>query len=542
MKKKLLSALLAICLALMLSPTAYAVSDSGSCGTGLTWSYDGGILTIRGSGSMDDYDQAAAPWYDYLNQIQTVRIEYGVTGIGNNAFYGCDGLKNVVIPDSVAAIGQWAFGLCESLTGIKLPGSVSVIRTGTFYGSGLTGITLPEGVSLIDGWAFQNSAALATVTLPKSLNTIGSGAFSGCAGLTSVYYAGTEADLNRLFISTEGGGNDMLLTAALYLTEEVPAPTDTSGYCGDQVTWEYNGGTLTIRGTGPMYDYTGSIAEEMRPWSSYYDDIQTVWIGEGVTAIGSAAFCYCRNMTGITIPGSVASIGEGAFIDCAGITDITIPDGVTAINSNTFADCANLTSVTIPASVTRIDVAAFMGCGSLSDVHYGGSELDWNLVNINNDMNANAPLLNAAFHYAVATAPATDPDTAGNTSGVDNGPASSADDEKTGESVKTSAGASSGFPTTTIIIIAASVAGAVVVAVAVTLLILLLKKKKKKPTPPLAIPIPGMGTPIQGPAAPVPGPAPDSAASQGFKFCTQCGAKLPAATKFCPKCGKPLNS
>lgn len=492
MKKKLLSALLAICLALMLSPTAYAVSDSGSCGTGLTWSYDGGILTIRGSGSMDDYDQAAAPWYDYLSQIQTVRIEYGVTGIGNNAFYGCTGLKNVVIPDSVAAIGQWAFGLCESLTGIKLPGSVSVIRTGTFYGSGLTGITLPEGVSLIDGWAFQNSAALATVILPKSLSTIESGAFSGCAGLTSVYYAGTEADLNRLFISTEGGGNDMLLTAALYLTEEVPAPTDTSGYCGDQVTWEYNGGTLTIRGTGEMYGYE----YDPPPWDSFLWEIQTVTIGEGVTGIGDMTFSSCAGLTGVTIPGSVVSIGKGAF----------------------------------------------EYCNSLTDVHYGGSELDWNLVGINNDMNANAPLLNAAFHYAVATAPATDPDTAGNTSGVDNGPASSAADEKTGESVKTSAGASSGFPTTTIIIIAASVAGAVVVAVAVTLLILLLKKKKKKPTPPLAIPIPGMGTPIQGPAAPVPGPAPDSAASQGFKFCTQCGAKIPAATKFCPKCGKPLNS
>ena len=38
-----------------------------------------------------------------------VTIEEGVTSIGYHAFYGCDGLTNIVIPEGVTSIGQAAF-------------------------------------------------------------------------------------------------------------------------------------------------------------------------------------------------------------------------------------------------------------------------------------------------------------------------------------------------------------------------------------------------------------------------------------------------
>lgn len=37
---------------------------------------------------------------------------YSVTGIGDEAFYNCTGLKSVTIPESVTSIGSFAFSGC----------------------------------------------------------------------------------------------------------------------------------------------------------------------------------------------------------------------------------------------------------------------------------------------------------------------------------------------------------------------------------------------------------------------------------------------
>lgn len=68
----------------------------------------------------------------------------------------------------------------------------------------------------------------------------------------------------------------------------------TNGTCGDNdapeaVTWEFNvtTGTLTISGTGAMFDFEQAGEQPWYPWG---DDITTVVISEGVTRIGNYAF------------------------------------------------------------------------------------------------------------------------------------------------------------------------------------------------------------------------------------------------------------
>ena len=52
----------------------------------LTWTLGNGVLTIRGTGDMPDFDsEEPAPWQDEEG-IHTVLIETGVTGIGTRAF------------------------------------------------------------------------------------------------------------------------------------------------------------------------------------------------------------------------------------------------------------------------------------------------------------------------------------------------------------------------------------------------------------------------------------------------------------------------
>ena len=49
----------------------------------------------------------------------------GITKIGNNAFYGCDSLKNVTLPKSIELVGVSAFQNCTSISDVWYAGSES---------------------------------------------------------------------------------------------------------------------------------------------------------------------------------------------------------------------------------------------------------------------------------------------------------------------------------------------------------------------------------------------------------------------------------
>ncbi|MBR3530564.1 MAG: leucine-rich repeat domain-containing protein [Bacteroidaceae bacterium] len=87
-----------------------------------------------------------------------------------------------------------------------------------------------------------------------------------------------------------------------------------------------------------------------------------------VTSIGISAFCFCYNLTSVTIPNSVTSIGNSAFFSCSGLTFVSIPNSVTTIGGQAFQNCSGLTSVTIPNSVTSIVDYTFYNCSGLTSV------------------------------------------------------------------------------------------------------------------------------------------------------------------------------
>ena len=140
---------------------------------------------------------------------------------------------------------------------------------------------------------------------------------------------------------------------------------DDSGTCGDNVTWTYEEATqtLTISGSGAMYDYN-----LFTPWRNYTSNIIKVVIEDGVTSIGNCAFYYCSFITSITIPNNITSIGVKAFEKCSSLTSINIPNGVTIIGSEAFYNCTGLTSLTIPNGVTSIGGNAFTNCLGLTSI------------------------------------------------------------------------------------------------------------------------------------------------------------------------------
>lgn len=138
----------------------------------------------------------------------------------------------------------------------------------------------------------------------------------------------------------------------------------TYGAVHADVSWKMSDdGTLTIFGT-KMDDYELNNA----PWSFRRNIIKKVIIKDGVTNIGEGAFCYCRNLTSITIPNTVESIGKGAFAYCSSLVSITIPNSVTSIGISVFYDCSSLTSITIPNSVTNIGIGFLRKCPNLNSI------------------------------------------------------------------------------------------------------------------------------------------------------------------------------
>ena len=119
MKKRFFGFLNILAMALALLPVGAGAETvyEGTCGKNLTWELDDqGTLTISGTGNMSLYSNRSnkmAPWYAHRKDIYAVVIEVGFTSIGTFAFYLCERMTAVTIPDSVTTIGENAFYLCR---------------------------------------------------------------------------------------------------------------------------------------------------------------------------------------------------------------------------------------------------------------------------------------------------------------------------------------------------------------------------------------------------------------------------------------------
>ena len=161
----------------------------------------------------------------------------------------------------------------------------------------------------------------------------------------------------------------VLMIASLLPATALAAGIVDSGTCGAEgdgsnLTWTLDSeGVLTISGSGAMHDYDYSS-----PWHESGNQIQSVFMANGVTSIGNFAFSECTSLTSMTIPDSVTCIGNCAFDSCTSLTSVTIPDSVTSIGVYAFCACTSLKSVTIPDSVTSIGDYAFSYCTSLTGI------------------------------------------------------------------------------------------------------------------------------------------------------------------------------
>lgn len=366
---------------------------SGQCGENLYWHYADGTLTITGSGEMFNYTTSitgVAPWNKFRNTITQVVLPKGLTTVGSYAFDNCKALSTLTIPDSVTMIGNYAFRNCSTAYAIILGERLTNINNYAFYGCRkLTNIFIKAQAQPVLGGSGSLSSipTYATIYVPCgqanayqnaqywskfAIREMPTYAICTTTDNTSMGHVETsiecesnvatimaQPNVGYIFTNWDDGNTEnprnIALTKDTFFTAYFTKAY--SGTCGDNLTWAYNNGTLTITGSGDPYPYRSNTM----PWYLLRDSITTILLPEGLTSISSYMFCYCRAVQNIVIPNNVKNIEGYAFNNCQALSYVIIGEKVENIGDWAFYNCSALTNIIIPDSVKVIGERAFRG-------------------------------------------------------------------------------------------------------------------------------------------------------------------------------------
>lgn len=166
-----------------------------------------------------------------------------VKQIDDRAFFNCQGVTSVTLPEGIISIGEQAFSHCYAMKSINIPGTVT----------------------RIEDYAFEFCEDMTSITLPRSLSMIGYSVFQQCGGLTE-------------FVVEEGNPYYMAEDGILYMTDK-------------KLLVQYPGGKPGTEFVIPesvvqMPDYAFS--------ANHY--LQKITIGPALTKVVDGTFSECRSL------------------------------------------------------------------------------------------------------------------------------------------------------------------------------------------------------------------------------------------------------
>ncbi len=348
-----------------------SISENPTSGTlesgNISWDFSGqGMLTLTGTGAMDDFSPGEAPWDGQKQHIRFIYISDGITSIGSNAFYGLSNARSLYIPESVTSIGEGAFEKCGELKEIALP----------------------DGLLSIGNSAFRECTKLKEVTIPSSVTSIGTSCFAGCDKLKEIKVE-------------SGNANYTSFDGVLFDKDQ-------------SVLLAYPG-----HNKNQTYTIPSSVTEIAEYAFDGCHNLSEITLSTSLLKIGSGAFNECDAIESITIPASVTEIAQDAFMyslesleeinveaentaytsengvlfnkdkttllripDAFTTEDATyvMPNSVKTIGQEAFFECQNIEKLHIPNSVKKIEMAAFMYFDSLTYIKYYGTKMDWAMI------------------------------------------------------------------------------------------------------------------------------------------------------------------
>ena len=377
-----------------------------------------------------------------------------VKSIGEEAFYACDNLIRVEIPDTVTNIESRAFGACDKIIEVYNKSAVDIIVG--FWGSAHIGeyvrniytpisgqsklstdsngyiiytdgedkilmgykgadtdLILPSSITEIYQYAFYDCDSLISVEISDSVTSIGRAAFYDCDSLTSIEI---PSGMNHI-------ENDTFYDCDNLTSVEIPNSVTSIGgyafydcnnltgvYITDIIAWctiDFGAFSNPLRYARNLYLNNALLTEliitdgvtSIKDYAFFNcTSLTSVKIFDEVTSIGDCAFAYCTELTSVAIPNGVISIGDSAFYWCCRLRSIELPESVTSIGNEAFS-FSDLISIVIDDNVTSIGEGAFHRCDNLTSVYYKGTTEQWNSINIDNWLNDD--LTSATRYYYI---------------------------------------------------------------------------------------------------------------------------------------------
>ena len=304
------------------------VSDAMKVANGftslLTIDIPEGVTTINQYGIKTPNTETNSP-------VVRITLPSTLTSIGSQAFYGCNSLEELIIPEGVTEIPQEMAFYATSLKKLVLPSTIQSIGQSAFRSADLseTDLVIPEGCTSIGNYAFKGSN-VKTATTPSTLTTIGIEIFRDCNNLTKVHFKSS--------------------TISDYM-------------CYECFSLE----TVILENTTSIGKYAFTVE------SGKVSALKTLILPEGLVSIKDCAFARSQ-LTSFILPSTVTTFSQGAFKESNTLEKVTILGSVTA--TDMFSGCTNLKILVITEKYTTFGGNTLKDAKTNFITFYTGTDYD----------------------------------------------------------------------------------------------------------------------------------------------------------------------